>query len=877
MKKNCSSCRFFSTCLDKNKGSNYRCGAYQFDPAVLGSILDGKISKKTGFPKKQDDIFDKLHKSRFTIMDSINEALDSNKLVPSDIRIPEENDLAEAKNFVEFCTREEFLNIKPFVRQLEIATKLFAEWCPICTDYNYFAGGGLQVTDSIKKFNKHVALLEYGVCPHCGARKSQLIGDDLLNFYEELACNSGQRSGKCLVGETLVKTSEGDLSLKELWDTAGETNEKGFRPLTKDLYVQTHRHRKKRVTHAYKTKGELIRIVFSDGTSLKGLAQHKLEVTTIVNKNLVAQKEVKSFKRLDQLRINDELYKYPTEIMQVPEILKVVGIELLGEESDVYDITVEYDHTYLLSCGIMSHNSAMTAMMYAYIVHRVIKAQRLVDVYGLLNNTTLIITFTALTLGQVKIALWDPFYGYISESKWFQDLHHIYDNYKHKTGEEVYKLKDTFLLYRHRKLMVVMNTPDTNKMRGATRLAASIDELGRFDNSANNLKIKINAAGVYEALQRSLRTVRSASRRLMERGVDNILPGYFINISSPASYRDKITSLVRESLNSKKLLGLTYPTWEFNPTITKDDLSEEFSRDPVGSMCDYGAQPPLVASPFIGSAESVLQNCKKRPNPIKLAYRKTTKKDGTSTLWAYAEKLGECGRPSVLAIDAGEVNNSFALVGGSLDPNGYPRLDLFVEVQTRPGLRLNHSKIATELIWDIIDTRNVVFVSADQWQSTKHLSDIEEEFDIQTRKYSLKYQDMVNFRAYIEDKEVSFPRVKWKIDDIVKFDGSTYPKLFKENPIEHFIAQCLTIQDTGSQVHKGENMTDDLWRAAALCFRMLVDEEVIDLLNSEPEKESKKGEAVLGIMKGFSGVSGNAGVNPVKSGDSYLGITSQRK
>lgn len=455
--------------------------------------------------------------------------------------------------------------------------------------------------------------------------------------------------------------------------------------------------------------------------------------------------------------------------------------------------------------------------------------------------------------------------------------HSMLSDYTRKTGEELFRLKDTFLLYRHRKLMVLMNTPDTNKMRGATRLAASIDELGRFDNSANNNKIRINAAGVYEALQRSLRTVRSASRRLIERGVDNILPGYFINISSPASYRDKITSLVRESVGSNKILGVQKPTWDFNPTITKDDLSEEFRRDPIGAMCDYGAQPPLVSSPFIGSSDVVIQNCRLKRNPIKLEYKKTTRKDGTSTRWAFASKLGKSPRPSILALDAGEVNNSFALVGGSLDENGKPKLDLFVEIQTKPGLKLNHSKISKELIWDIIDSRNCVFVTADQWQSTKHLSDIEEEFDISTRKYSLKYADMVNFRSAMEDKEVSYPKIKWDLEDILEFDSSKYPYIFKENPIEHFVAQCLTIQDTGTQVLKGENLTDDLWRAAALCHRMLCDPQVIELLEASPEVEKNKVILPLGIVKGYSGISGNANVELSKNTSILIGSSKQRK
>lgn len=257
MKATCQTCRFQPTCTNRKKGSGFWCDSHEPDPFVQMSLL-GLSKKEKKYKTFLDEKYEELDANRFSLLDSVNEALDSNKLVPSDLRIPEK-DFKEAPNFAEFCLNDSFLGVKPFAVQLEIATKLFAEWCPHCTDVDYFCNGGLQVNDSVKKFRSKVALLEHGVCPHCGARKSELISEGELNFYEELACSVGQRGGK----------------------------------------------------------------------------------------------------------------------------------------------------------------SAMTAMMYAYIVHRVIKAQRLVDIYGLLNNTTLVITFTALTLSQVKIALWDPFHIYVSESPWF--------------------------------------------------------------------------------------------------------------------------------------------------------------------------------------------------------------------------------------------------------------------------------------------------------------------------------------------------------------------------------------------------------------------------------------------------------------------------
>ncbi len=1156
----CTTCSVYSTCIKRKKAPGYWCTDYEQDAISTMLAFNTEKDSKILTPTRSIDLSASSDYSpgvfdpkKFDVEAIINEAVASNRLVTSDLKIPE-RDFAEAVNFYEFTVDDQFLNAKPYVKQMEIAIKLFAEWCPRCTDTNYFVNGGIKVTDSLRKFKKKVALLEYGVCPHCKARKHELVLSEELNLYEEMAVMAGQRGGK----------------------------------------------------------------------------------------------------------------------------------------------------------------SALTAMMFAYITHRIIKMQRMVDIYGMLSNTTLVITFTAITMGQVKLSLWDPYYGYITESPWYLGYHKMLDEYTAKTGDALYKIKDTFILYRHRKLLAMIATPDVNKMRGATRVAAcldensrvntkrglikikdieigdkvfigtksayvshkftsgkkdclaitshlgnviiaskqhkmvivrngkeqkiesskirhtdklivvagghfnkvnkefdykqelvqtnlekvvrliedyskfdqkdiqtslnmsskhtstvigglvkrgyltrfyrkgsmfsgmsrcyytksenfeadhivnsrnkgkftrdlvelptrmtpalatllgyliadgsvkdttrqgiifatssvdhrfkeyvkcfkqvfninpviayeekedllvkkatisyrnvinflrhvgldavysadkrvpwsvlesnrecyiaflkacficdggisknkrafysttspklsrdiqlmclklgyigrsrikkigvvnskynkkvglhslgfnkdisfdmweeiqfdrkykpvkakiktsnfskgtelwnknqylvpirsikeigyrktydltidcdehvyvaegyltsnSIDEIGRFDNSQGNSKVKMNAGGVYEALQRSLRTVRSAARRVFERGLDNAVPGYFLNISSPSNYRDKISSLVRESVGSRKLLGYQLATWEMNPDVTREDLDDEFRRDPQGALCDYGAQPPLTSNPFISSESAVAGNYTDTVNPIRIQYARSKRKDGTATIFAYPEKIQTSGRPSILSIDAGFSNNSFALVGGSLDSEGKPRLDIFVEVMSRPGTPLNHTRIYTDLIQPLIDERNAVLVTADQWQSIKILQDIEEEFGISTKKYSLRYTDLVMFKDYILDHEIKYPKPKWSMDEITKHDSTLYPWIFKNSPIEHFILQCLTVQDTGSKVIKGENLTDDLFRAAALCTYQLMNPENAELL-SAPTKTVQT-QQVIGLYKGLTGVQGNANIH----------------
>jgi hypothetical protein len=219
--------------------------------------------------------------------------------------------------------------------------------------------------------------------------------------------------------------------------------------------------------------------------------------------------------------------------------------------------------------------------------------------------------------------------------------HEMLDDVQSRTGEECYRLKDTFVQYRHRRLLVYPAGPDKRVLRGRTRFLAGIDELGWFQHGAEAAKnIKMNAAEVYIALERSLLTVRAKAKSVIRGGFYNVPFGYFINISSPSSVRDKIMELVRKAQGSKVILGLNYPTWKMNPHVPRSALAEEFRKDPETAMRDYGAQPPLTNSPFISSGDKLELCWAKKPQALKLRYHVVRSSDRkTSELYATADEI----------------------------------------------------------------------------------------------------------------------------------------------------------------------------------------------------------------------------------------------
>ena len=495
------------------------------------------------------------------------------------------------------------------------------------------------------------------------------------------------------------------------------------------------------------------------------------------------------------------------------------------EPEPVWTFEVPSGQRYV-SNGMVSENSGksiVVAMLSTYVTHLLLKVQKPTRLFNVGDNQILHGTFVALTLAQAKDTLWDPYYGYLLDSPWFQRYHALIRRLEALHGVEVLKLRDTFVLYRHRNLYVYAAGPDKRVLRGRTRFLAAIDEIGYFDNNAAAHKVKTGAAEVHIALERSLLTVRANEQRLVDEGYDNLLTGYMLNVSSPSDYRDKICELVRLSQSSRKILGIHAPTWKMNPHIPRDNeiIVDAFQRDPMTAARDYGAQPPVSASPFISPV--VVNDTMREVGRNEVEYTHQINRASNAgiqerTIYGVVTRIKETDVPSVLAIDAGETNNSFALSCTSTR-DGMASIDLLIEIMPAPGVALNYTMIFDYLIVPVIKARNVRILLADRWNSTKLLQDaLATSLVDVSKKYSLKYNDMWDVKNQMQGGTLSYPRsthVK-SVTDILNSDLSDYPECFKGRPVEHFMYQCVTIQDSRNQVLKGQGLTDDLWRATAL-------------------------------------------------------------
>lgn len=484
--------------------------------------------------------------------------------------------------------------------------------------------------------------------------------------------------------------------------------------------------------------------------------------------------------------------------------------------------------------GQRSGKSAFFNLLVPYLTHKWVKVEKPVETLGLMSSSILIGTCTALTWAKAQELLYDPISNAIENSKWFQQYFQLLDDYEERTGIELYKFKDTFLSFNHKNLILNTSGPNKRTLRGATRWVSIIDEIGWFPHGDDNdERERASANEVYVSLDRSLKTVRKTGLKLLQSGYDNIPLAYGCSISSPSSYNDKIMELVRNFKGSKEVLVHQAPTWEMNPLFTKEDFAKEYQDDPIKAERDFGANPPMAENAWISDVKS-LDHLLVNRWVIDYQYDHFTNRSGVDMVFGKlrSTKAPPTCPPTVLTIDAGYSNNSFALAITANDGRGANVLAV-AEIAPKKGITvINYTRTVKQLLYPLIKAFNVQAVGADRWNSLKLLQDIEEDCHVQTFQYSLKPTDFDLVYDYLMEDlpAIKLPRPEMDLGQI--FVTSDYPHGFKYKPNSHLYHQFSTVNVDGrGSVEKGNGYTDDILRAVALGIRTCVLEDTIKKFN----------------------------------------------
>lgn len=194
LQRNCLICTKWQTCRDPDKTGTYACSRFresEDNAEALMALLDQQNSKVPDDIEEQIALAD----SEESISDIIEQVLTSGVPVPPDLKINDRH-IPRPANIFEWMTDPRFLGQEqsPFGKQLQVAVHLMGEWCPSCSDVDYFED--VPVEDTADDIQERVTFLRKGVCPECGAHKADLVAEGILDDPFEMVGVAGQRATK---------------------------------------------------------------------------------------------------------------------------------------------------------------------------------------------------------------------------------------------------------------------------------------------------------------------------------------------------------------------------------------------------------------------------------------------------------------------------------------------------------------------------------------------------------------------------------------------------------------------------------------------------------------------------------------------------------
>jgi intein/homing endonuclease len=193
-KANCLYCSFYEDCraLGKEVGGSIICVNFEKRPRKIstGSKTDSHRPDKPSIeiPKPIDS------DTTFSPVSLIEQVIKSGYNQTAFASI-DDSDIPVADNPVRFITGKNFLNIKPFARQLQIYLDFFAAYCPYCSDTDWIRTR-IEVNTPLGEIRDRTILYSHGVCPKCRRNRYEAICDNMHRQYTQLVGIAGQRSGK---------------------------------------------------------------------------------------------------------------------------------------------------------------------------------------------------------------------------------------------------------------------------------------------------------------------------------------------------------------------------------------------------------------------------------------------------------------------------------------------------------------------------------------------------------------------------------------------------------------------------------------------------------------------------------------------------------
>lgn len=272
-------------------------------------------------------------------------------------------------------------------------------------------------------------------------------------------------------------------------------------------------------------------------------------------------------------------------------------------------------------------------------------------------------TFAAATAEQAEKTIYAKYRNMRKNSPWinrYVNWVQAAEKAQVSGGKEKWAYKVTDKAIEDGWLQVRFNrvSSDSSGVAGRTRILASIDEWARLINSDGTR----SAVELYRVMNQSMMTVRAAVKT-------HRLPpflGLMTNVTSPVAQDDPamLTYNMARDGELKHCYSWKGATWEFNPHTTREMFDDEYIKDPIGAERDFGANPPLAATPYIDDPQRFWRCIDWERRPM-VQYSYDLKEDATGMKYVGAS-VEDCLVDPIhnyyVFIDAGRSWDAFSLV-----------------------------------------------------------------------------------------------------------------------------------------------------------------------------------------------------------------------
>lgn len=388
--------------------------------------------------------------------------------------------------------------------------------------------------------------------------------------------------------------------------------------------------------------------------------------------------------------------------------------ELYGEERGKEIWEQETVNEVIAQCGKGSGKDFSSRCAFLYTIYKLHCLKDPLGYYGKAHGTYIDLLNLAVNAEQAERVFFQPLKNMMTGSEYFRSI-----------GFELRKKEVEFY---ERPIRLFSGNSESEAWEGLDLMLVVLDEIAAF-------KTDSMLQG-----ERAQRLSASAIYKMSKMSVTSRFPdvGKCILLSFPRYRDDFIQQRYAESEKEPKVLRIKARTWDMNPVITREQLENEYIRNPIDARARFECEPPEMIDAFFRDPERVRacfqgkwvvtgEGTEERRRLLEVPELNPIAENGTFKPW-FKRNSGD-DYPRFIHVDLGQVRDRAALAMchvpgtrrietgfGSHEALPVVKMDLIHSWEAGPGQEIDFAGIR-EFIALLCKKFPVSLVTFDQWQS----------------------------------------------------------------------------------------------------------------------------------------------------------------